>query len=155
MDIMNRFGLALAAALLCVLAVLLAFHTGYHPLLLAAGLIGLAGTVVVTYDYPVSGTTAPTVVQTGPNGANMVTATVFMADTDTTATITHNWGLPATAPGQLFPVPIFFIQSPGTAEPIISFVLTNTNAVVMNKVSATGSGGTYGVVLLRPHSIIA
>jgi hypothetical protein len=145
--------LLIVALLLACAGIAVAISAGSSPLLIAS-LLGLAGTVVVTYDYPVSGTTPPTISQTGANGANLVSATVFMADTDTTASITHNFAHGPNAPADLFPNPIFFILSPGTAAPIVSWSLTNTNIAVLNKVSASGSGGTYGVVLLRPHTLM-
>jgi hypothetical protein len=107
--------------------------------------------VTVTYAYPVAGATAPTAAQALL--VNSVTAQVNMADADTTATVTHNFGLAAADPANLFPLVDINVSSPGTVVPILSVVLTNTNAVVINKVSAAGSGGTYNVLIQKPHSI--
>ncbi len=113
---------------------------------------------LVTYVYPVAGTFAPTTAQM--LGANIVNAKVNMADTDTTTTITTNFGNsqptppPATADvANLFPIITHYNLNPGTGGAVLSFVLTDSNTVTVNKLSAAGSGGTYVVSLLRPNTL--
>src|SRR5882672_34341 len=110
------------------------------------------GVVVVTYKYPVSGLTAPTAAQV--YGLGVVTATVFMLDTDLTATVTHNFGLSAAELADLFSVPIVNASSGVSVFP--GFTIARTaNTVVLTKPSAVGSGGTFEVVILRPSTQLA
>lgn len=108
----------------------------------------------VTYQYPVSATTvAPTTAQAGTT--SIITASVQMGDTDTTATLTHNWGLTAGQNTALFPIyHAYLTNTPTTALPITVSAL-GTNTVTLAKASATGSSVTTTVTLQRPHSIIA
>lgn len=106
---------------------------------------------VVTYQYPVIGTTAPTAIQMFE--LSSLTAQVSMGDTDTTGAIVHNWGLTAAQNTALQPWLSYWLQTPGTAIPILSFALS-TNSVTITKVSVTGSGGTYVVTLQRPNTIV-
>ena len=107
---------------------------------------------VVTYQYPVIGTTAPTAIQASV--VSSLTCQVSMGDTDTTGVIAHNWGLSAAQNTALQPWIVGpWLQTPGTAVPILSFALS-TNTVTITKVSATGSGGTYVVTLQRPNTIV-
>jgi len=149
-----RRGTFLAALLFGLVAIALcAVFTGppsYTMWATVASLL-IAGTTV-TYVYPVSGTVAPTAIQAA--AANAFTAQVFMADGETTVAVTHNWQVSAADLAKLFPVPIAYVSSPGTAVPIVSVALTNSVAVTINKVSAAGSGGTFNVVLFRPHSMM-
>lgn len=106
----------------------------------------------VTYAYPVSGNTAPTAVQAF--NSNMLTANVVMVDADTTAVLTHNWNLSTAQLANLWPTIQYYAGVAGTVVPILSFALTNSVSVTMTKVSASGSNGTYVVILMRPHSLI-
>lgn len=120
----------------------------------------LAGAVVVTYKYPISGTTAPTIAQM--QNKHALTALVTALDADTVITVTHNWGLANTdfqgfpdGPAGLFPLVIINLESDATTtvEPIFQISLTNTNAVVINKPTTVGTQGTYIVQILRPTSL--
>jgi hypothetical protein len=85
----------------------------------------------------------------------MLTAQVNFGDTDTIATITHNWQLSTAQLANLWPtIKSYLNTNGGTLLPILTWALTNSVAVTITKVSATGSGGTTTVVLERPHSII-
>jgi len=107
----------------------------------------------VTYAYPVAGTVPPTAAQAFY--ANMLTAQINTSDADTTAVITHNWGLTTAQLNNLWPtIQLYLNTNGGTALPIITWALTNSVSVTMTKVSASGSGGTYTVVMLRPLSQI-
>lgn len=108
--------------------------------------------VVVTYAYPVAGTTPPTVLQA--LGENMLTLTISSLDADTIALITHNWQLTTAQLANLWPLIQMYVSGAGTAIPIWSFALTNSVLVTVTKASAAGGGGTVTVVLMRPHSII-
>lgn len=116
-------------------------------------------TSTVTYTYPVAGTVAPTTAQM--LNANIVIAKVNMADADTTATITTNFGNsqplppPATTDvASLFPLISVYQLNSGTAYPLITFALTDSNTVTMTKSTAAGGGGTVVVQLMRPNTLI-
>lgn len=108
----------------------------------------------VTYQYPVSATTvAPTAAQAGTT--SIITASVQLGDTDTTATVTHNWGMTAAQNTALFPnVNIQQSNTPTTAIPVVVATL-GTNTITLTKASATGSSTTVIVTVMKPHSIIA
>lgn len=106
----------------------------------------------VNFKYPVTTATGPTVAQA--MNCNMVVAEVVCTDADTTAVITHNWQTSTANLAFFFPIIQYYIGTAGTANPILSFALTNSLIVTMTKVSAAGSGGTYVVVLQRPMSMI-
>jgi len=107
------------------------------------------GVVVVTYKFPVSGLTAPTDRQV--YGLGIVTAQVFMADTDLSAVITHNFGLTAAELADLFPIPIVNATAGATAFDGFTYSAT-ANTLTLTKPSAVGSGGTFNVAILRPHT---
>lgn len=121
--------------------------------LLAAGGL-LAGTVTTTYKYPVSGTTPPTLLQALT--ANILTAVVNMADSDTVITLTHNWNLSTAELADLFPLVNVNIEGDATTtvQPIFLVSLTNSSVVTINKPTTVGTQGTFVCVLLRPHTII-
>lgn len=107
---------------------------------------------VVTYQYPVIGTVAPTATQASL--VNSLTCQISMGDADTTGVITHNWAFSAAQNTALQPwIAGPWLQTPGTLTPILSFALS-TNTVTFTKVSAVGSGGTYVVTLMRPNTIM-
>lgn len=159
MTAITKWGAALFAACLTFAARLadtLAAIKRWSP----PGLVpGEAGVVVVTYCHPILGaptTTAPTSNQA--QSIQELAAQVFFADSDTVATIVHNWGLPNSFPTWLWPQ-VFLHKSLGGASDSsfatnFTFGLTNTNSVTMTKNGiGTGQGGTYNVYLRRPHSI--
>lgn len=162
---MTKTKKVLGAALLALAllpAAVLVFHIQLVPALLMLG-TGIAGTVTVTYASFqdgsglhggfTGGTTAPTQAQSAT--VNAVVAQVSMADTDTTATVTHNFGLTAAQAAALQPYITHYIQSLGsnTTAPVFTFALTNTNVITVNKVSNTGTGGTLVVIVRRPQTI--
>lgn len=109
--------------------------------------------VTVTYAYPVAGTVPPTATQAF--NSNMLTCQVNALDADTAITITHNWGLSAAQIANLWPtIKTYLNTSGGTAAPLLTYSIASSVAVVITKVSASGTGGTYTVVLERPHSMI-
>ena len=107
----------------------------------------------VTYAHPVAGASAPTAAKAAR--FNLLTATVNMADGDTTATITHNWRLSTAKLAKLFPLVTVYAAVAGTAAAILSVALTDSLTVTLTKVSAAGSGGTFVVILQRPHTIVS
>ena len=145
-----------AAALLCfmVAVAVFALHmhvsvTGFLAFISSLGIIGST----VTYLGPGSGTTAPTAAQA--SNVQSMSATVNFADADTTATITHNFNSSTAALAALRPCVSLYCASGGTAYPALSWAL-GANAVVITKGNTTtGSGGTYNVVIQRPHSELA
>ena len=153
---LKRFFLYAALVLVFVLCILWAARISGSPLatagLVAAGLGGLlAGTATVTYKYPIGGATPPTRAQVGQR--SMVTATVQFGDTDTTAVITHNLALTASDLLLDFALPLWYIITPGTVVPLISFS-NAANAMTITKASATGSNCTILVAVERPSTVI-
>lgn len=111
----------------------------------------------VTYKYQLpddaaltSSATPPTALKAGVIVS--LSAIVFMADTETTAVLTHNWKLSANALALLYPFIVWYWTTAGTAQ--VSFALTDSSTVTITKSTGTGSGGTFNVVLLKPHTII-
>jgi len=126
--------------------------------------LSVAGTVTVTYssfaaDNPTpqfgtaytGGTVAPTAVQSAQ--VNRINATVSFTDTDTTITITHNWGMSAAQAAALEPDLIVYdtaLGSSNTTPSGITWSVSNTNSVVGTKANVAGSGRTISVTLRRP-----
>lgn len=115
------------------------------------------GVVVISYLFPTGGnnTTPPTAAQAAQVPTQ--TAQVFFADTDAQAVIVHNMQLGASAPFFLFPEVIITKSLGGASDTSFftnfTFGLTNTNSITINKPVGTGTGGTYNVVIRRPHSV--
>lgn len=85
---------------------------------------------------------------------------MVMTDGVIQGTITHNWGLDKSAPEYLEPEIWYWCENstdgaPGaTWLPMLTFDLTNTNLVLVNKIvgaAATPTGGTYIITLRRPY----
>jgi hypothetical protein len=143
------FGLvALVLAVTVGAALFGQFHRAVE---LVASFSLLVGVVTVTYAFPVSGITAPTAIVMSKHA--MLTATVAMADADTTATITHNWGLSTAQLADRFPVIIWNYVTAGTVPALLTFSRA-ANAVTVTKPNLANTGGTYEFTLLRPHTII-
>lgn len=104
----------------------------------------------VTYVTPVAGTTAPTT--TEAFRVKSLVATVAMVAADTTAVITHNWGLTAAEAADLQPWIRYYFTASGTIAPIITFALTDTNSITITKLSVADQSGTLVVILERPFS---
>ncbi len=109
-------------------------------------------TEIVTYCYPVAGTTAPTLAQMF--GLSLMTCQVSMVDTSTTVAITHNMALTLAQGSNQFPLIGAYVQTPGTAVPSLAFGLTDSNHITLNKLTGAGSGGTYCVFVMRPNTVI-
>ncbi len=151
MDTVKK-GLKIGAALvgaLGMIALMMAVHVSF-PALMAG--IGLAGTVAYNYVNPGSGTVPATIAQA--DAQNSQTAEIGMADADTLATFTHNWGLSTVTNGIDRPWIIAWAKNAGTAAPNLTFAL-NTNYVQVFKAAASGTGNTTVVTLMKPHSIIS
>ena len=81
---------------------------------------------------------------------------IFTADSDVQALFTHNWGLDASAPTYFEPEILYWEQltnAGGTYVAGLTFDVTNTNVVKVNKLNFLGTGGTFIVTLRRPQSI--
>jgi hypothetical protein len=118
--------------------------------------LGLVGTVTQTYTYPGSGTVAATAAQAA--GVYMQSCYVNFADADTTATVTHNWGIGTTGAfpntAQLMPEVFITPGAVGTAFPAIGVSAFGANTITLGKANTTtGSGGTVVVYMRKPHSI--
>ena len=140
--------LGLAAVVGLSLAAFLVFHGSPRSLWAA---LALAVGITVTYTYPVAGVTEPTAKQAARK--NMLTATILMADADTLAVVTHNWGLSAAELTDRFPMATWNYVTPGTAPALVSWSRA-TNTVTFTKNNDTGAGGTFEINLERPHSLI-
>jgi hypothetical protein len=159
----NSLGIFVALAL--VLAAAVAFvafqqHVSSREVVFALSVLSVLGGVpVVTYAYPVIGTVAPTAAQAA--NATMLTATVFLDTSDTTTTVTHNWGISQANQNSLFPTIILTrSDATGTVSGLVTATIpasstTPANSITINKVSTgAGTGGTHVVTLLRPHTLL-
>ena len=122
--------------------------------------------VTVTYNFVnpallpasagyITGTTPPTAFQA--TQVSRIGALVnFGADSDTTATVTHNWSFSASQLSNLQLVVILTPQTIGTAAGFYSVQLTNANTITITKgVTSAGSGETtFMVNMLYPNSLI-
>lgn len=113
------------------------------------------GTVTQTYIYPGSGTVPATGAQA--SAVYVQVAQVNFVDADTTATVTHNWGIGTTGAfpntGIFMPEVILTWSSAGTAFPALAVAWTNGNTITLAKGNtSTGSGGTVVVTMRKPHS---
>ena len=117
--------------------------------------------VAITYTSHFTGwntSTAPTAIQASQLMEQ--TAEVYFDDADTQAVVVHNWGSsPGAASWAAFLHPqvwMYCVMRTGTPSSFatgFTFGLSNTNSITINKISVgTGSGGTYNVVMRRPHS---
>jgi hypothetical protein len=102
--------------------------------------------------------TAPTAIQASQ--IPVLKVRMVMVDAITQGTITHNWGLDKSSPTYLDPEIWYWCQNstdgaPGaTWLPMLTFDLTNTNVVLVNKIAgaaATPTGGTY-IITLRNNA---
>lgn len=108
----------------------------------------------ITWLYPITGTTPPTIAQALLCNEQQIT--VNWSDSEVTALLTHNWGL--TAAQALNDWPNTFINylagTTTTLPQAISVTFTNTNVVTLTKSTVVGGQGTLIVTLLRPFSEI-
>lgn len=156
-----RLGAALLGVALLPAAVFV-FHLSIVTAFMIAMALGPAVCgVTVTYasfqtgtnygDGYAGGTTAPTAIQSRSQPS--VAAQVNMADNDTSAVVTHNWGLTAAQLALLEPyvtitMEVFTTQNVPVAW--IYQVTFNANNIVITKQNATSSGGTARAVIRRP-----
>jgi hypothetical protein len=155
----SRFGFPAALAILTILsAAALQLFNVAPPDLHTASLafysaLAIFGTVTVTYTCPVQGVTAPTAAEAKSEVRGNVIAT---SDADTTAVITHNFGLTTAqlAAGlpevTLIPLHTDFYLSTWTVA------YTDGDTVTLTKGTAGSSGGANaqcGFIVRRPHSI--
>ena len=122
------------------------------------------------YQYPVGGTTPPSVQQA--LAVNTVAAQIVWGDTDTSQIVTHNFGIvqpnitpysngvagtPVAATG-VFPLVQWNVDGSSAGTSVLftpTFVevsLTNSVAITIKKPSQVGSNMTMNVVILRPWS---
>ncbi len=121
--------------------------------------LGIAGTVTLTYKYPVGTTVPPTAIQASQ--VQVVIGEVNWADSDTTTLFTHNFGI-ATAPGfagilpgliSFFPEVMIVNSGVSTVAAAISVAWTNGTTLTLGKGSILGTAGTIIVYVRKPHSI--
>lgn len=170
METLKRIGW-IGAVLMALFLVVMPVAVVTHHSQLALALLSLAGVagVTITYPYPLAGTTTPPTA-TQAASTNMVVAQVVLADADTLAVVTHNFGLgtidfpspnlggtvqPPTT-GQLFPKVTI---TPLATQAALSFYIPPTvtlgaNTITLGKGSVTGSGSTLAVYIERPFSML-
>ena len=103
----------------------------------------------VTYNFPATGTTPPTVSQ-AKLVAVMTVQVRFSANADTTATITHNWAVPSISPATGALLPMYFVtQTSGVSPQVVSLTRTSSTVCTLTKLSAASSTGTWTVVLMK------
>lgn len=144
-------------ALLALAGIGAAVHAGTPPGHILAGLagIGLFGTIVVpTFLVPNTGTFAPTAAQVSISTLNTVVAQCIFADADTVATITHNLGISLADLTKGYPRITARLQGGGTFPVLLSFTPTVNSITVDKPSTAAGSGGTWIVIIDRPHSFV-
>jgi hypothetical protein len=108
------------------------------------------------YQYPVIGTTPPTVAQMGTGGiATMIVAQISMLDADTSGVLVTNYNHSPTAVQRLFPVVSYYFDVVETAYPGLTFGQLLPNSLLVGKNAGSGTGFTATVFILRPHSLIA
>lgn len=111
--------------------------------------------VTTTYTYPVAGATPPTAAEAATRVSAGVIASI---DADTTATVTHNFGLSVAELAE--GAPLVAITPLLQAEALLSgwaVTAKATDSITLTKSVTVGSGaaGTQiQVEVLRPHSII-
>ena len=142
-----------AAALLCFMVAVAVFalhtHVSVPAFLTFIASMGMIGSTI-TYLGPGSGTTAPTTAQAA--NVQSLAVTVNFGDSDTTATITHNFQSSAAALLSLRPWVQMYAAVGGTAYPALSWALAANTLVITKGNTTTGSGGTYNVIIQRPFS---
>jgi len=154
MNLNKKHAIGFLVALLCILTIGVAIvihpHLS-HKLIVqcwtAFSLIG--GAVTISYLYPI--TTGP---PTGSQVTNMVIATVVgSAAGDTSAVITHNFGLAAGEITQGFPRVVIEGQDGNSITSPWFELSENPNYTVLGK-GTVAAGGTVKVTIDRPHSIV-
>jgi len=108
--------------------------------------------VTVTYKYPVSGTTPPTIAQSLTT--NAVVASVELPEADTIALVTHNFQTSTAELAFLSPWVSYVSTFCGTLAATIVTTLTNSVVVTITKSAAVGTATTLTVVIQRPFSMI-
>jgi hypothetical protein len=113
--------------------------------------------VTGTYLHPVAGVTPPTALQSS-NAQSVVADVVATADADTTATITHNFGLSAAELASGDPRIILTPTLSQALTALSAWAVTTvaTNSITLTKLTSTGSGNASAqlrVSIQRPHSI--
>jgi len=145
-----------AAALLCFMVAVavytLSIHVSVPAFLTFISAMGMIGSTV-TYLTPGSTTTPATAAQAANVQSQAVT--VNFGDSDTTATITHNFQASTYALALLRPWVQVYAVTAGTAYPALQWALAANTLVITKGNTTTGSGGTYNVIIQRPWSELA
>ena len=107
---------------------------------------------LATYQWPVSGTVAPTAAVMSKRQS--LRLQVNFADADTTLLVAHNWGFSLAQGTQLQPVISWYMATAGTAGTPVLTIANNTdsNHFTITKVSGAGTGGTAIFNVERPWS---
>jgi hypothetical protein len=104
------------------------------------------------YGGYTGGSTAPTQAQSATR--NLVSVTLNFTDTDTTYTLTPNFGLTTAELAALLPlvtwVTVGSVQAVGTAIAPVLTIAKAANTITVTKLQATGSGQTVQIDMRRP-----
>jgi hypothetical protein len=107
----------------------------------------------------INSATPPTAAQAAQIQEIIVQVGMVLADTQ--ALVTHNWGLSASQAGNFFypqimgPIWQLGPLGGGSSSPFISFDVSNTNVVKVNKLGVAGTEGSFILHLRRPFSASA
>lgn len=114
---------------------------------------------VVNYKYPVTGTVGPGTQAMAT--ASSVIAVVSMADSDTTAAITHNFGAGGEPSylgdlADLFPIVTVNANTVTvqTTAVVVTVAWTDSNTITLGKPATVGSSGSWTVQIIRPPGIM-
>jgi hypothetical protein len=116
--------------------------------------------MTTTYFWPNQGSTPPTAAQMNqPGGSDtLIQAQVNFLDTDTQGTFIHNMGFAAGGTDISANFPLISITPASENSTFASAIAVNypsqPNSIVLSKPSLTGSGGTFNVTVMRPHTLI-
>lgn len=119
--------------------------------------------VTVTYSFKipaqltyVTGTTIPPTAAQAAAITRIAALVNFGADTDTTATLTHNWSFSASQLAEIRPVVMLTPQTLGTAEGFYSAQLASANYITISKGATTAGSGetTLMVQMFYPNTLI-
>ncbi len=161
MQLAIQFGVGLVALLVMLLPALA--HKQHwnvireewrYPFRLVVGVLQseLGASILYTTPPYTPSATALTAAQAKQTPTQL--AQITFADGDTSQVFTHNWNLPASFPSWTLPeISYYWLTqnaSPTSFGTALTFGITNTNSVQVNKTSVgTGSGGVVAVILRR------
>jgi hypothetical protein len=156
-----QFGVGLVALLVMLLPALahkqhwnVVQEDWKYPLRIIFGVLQSELGSSILYTTPPFTPSATALTAAQAKGTYSQIAQITFADGDTSQIFTHNWGLPASFPTWTLPqIQYYWLSqtaSPTSFASQLTFGITNTNSVQVNKTSVgVGSGGVVAVILRR------